>query len=193
MSANTPRLAAIATVLSVALLATACNGDDTTPPPTSSTTPPSTTTPPPPVSPSMAVPTLPATATGITVTSADAFARFYLTAIDHAAGTGDVSVLQKWADKGCISCNDLIQHYSSVYQAGGSLTGDFRSHNAKTASARLNGTKAADVTLQFTEGRHSIIPRKGASPTNYSGGASEWRMALLNQGGHWVTYEMEEK
>jgi hypothetical protein len=195
VSVRKPQLLATFSIgLTVGLLASGCGDKDiTTPTPSSSATSNSST---PSVTPSIATPTgptLPAAAKGITVTSADAFARFYLAAIDHAAGTGNVSLLKEWADKGCVSCNALIQHYSSVYKAGGSLSGDFRSRDAKTVSARLNGTKAADVSLRFIEGRHTIVPRKGASPTVYPGGPSEWRMALLNQGGKWVMYEMEEK
>lgn len=178
----------------VVILATAsCGSKDKpaaspTPGPSSSLPTPST----PPTSPAPA-PTPPATAAGITVTSADAFARFYLTAIDHAAATGDVTALRAWSDKGCISCTELIQHYSSIYKAGGSLTGDFRSADAKTSSIRLNGTKAADVTLQFTEGKQVVIPSAGAKPTPYAGGKSTWRLALLNRSGHWIMYEMKQQ
>ncbi|GAA1557681.1 hypothetical protein GCM10009789_08850 [Kribbella sancticallisti] len=163
-------------------------GGPATSPPSSSTLPPS------PPTPSVApAPTPPAAAAGITVTSADAFARFYLTAIDHAAATGDVTTLRTWSDKGCISCNKLIKHYTDVYGAGGSVTGNFRSTNAKTTSARLKDTKAADITLQFTEGRHTIVPSKGAKPTVFPGGQSQWQMALMNQSGHWVMYEMRDQ
>lgn len=192
---NSQLLATGAFGLVLGLLASGCGDKDITTPTPLPSAPSNSSTPS--VTPSTAQPaggpSLPTAAKGITVTSADAFARFYLAAIDHAAGTGNVSLLIKWADKGCLSCNELIQHYSSVYKAGGSLTGDFRSKDARTVSARLNGTKAADISLRFTEGRHTIVPRKGASPTVYPGGPSEWRMALLNQGGQWVMYEMEEK
>jgi hypothetical protein len=177
-----------------ALSATSCGGkDDTAKPPASPTVASSTPAPSTPANSPTPAPTPPAAATGITVTSADAFARFYLSAIDHAAATGDVSALRTWADKGCISCNKLIKYYASVYSSGGSVSGNVRTTNAKATSAQLNGTKAANVMLQFTEARHTIIPSKGAKPTVFPGGTSVWRMALLNQGGHWIMYEMKEQ
>jgi hypothetical protein len=138
-------------------------------------------------------PTPPATATGITVTSADAFARFYLTAIDHAAATGDVTALRTWADKGCLSCTELIQHYSTVYKAGGSLTGDFRSTNVQVDGVRLNGTKAAEVKLRSTEGKHVLKPSATGAPTTFPGETAKWTLTLANVSGHWVTYEMVQE
>lgn len=187
-----------AAVALIVLATASCGGKDDsadkpTPNSTQSTQAPSTPAPSTPSNSPTPVPTPPSTATGITITSADAFARFYLTAIDHAAATGDVTALRTWSDKGCISCNKLIKHYTAVYSAGGSITGNFRTTNAKTTSARLNGTKSADVTLQFAEGRHTITPSKDAKPTVFPGGPSQWRMALLNQGGRWIMYEMKDE
>ena len=138
-------------------------------------------------------PALPAAAEGITITSADAFARFYLQVIDYAAATGDVTLLVQSSDKGCISCDELSRHYSSVYKAGGSLTGDFRSRNVKSTGVRLNGTKAAEITLSSTEGRHTLKPSATAKPTLFTGEAVDWTLTLANQSGQWVMYEIVQK
>jgi hypothetical protein len=178
--------------LAIGLLASGCGDKNTTTPtpstPASTSTVPATSSTPTPTS-----PTLPAAAKGITITSADAFSRFYLQVIDYAAATGDITLLVQSSDKGCISCGELSRHYSSVYKAGGSLTGDFQSRNVKSTGVRLNGTKAAEITLRSTEGRHTLKPSATAKPTPFTGEAVDWTLTLANQSGQWVMYEIVQK
>jgi len=135
-------------------------------------------------------PTLPATAKGLTVSSADAFARFYLQAIDHAAGTGDVSVLQAWSDPGCVGCSDLATDFKTTYAKGGSLTGDFHSRNVRVISSRLIDDRSADVTLTSVEGRQIYRPSKSAPPTTYQGENATWKMSLAARSGTWTMFEV---
>lgn len=183
----------LAAVLTTALLTTACDNTTTTPPATSPTTAASTPAPSTPPKPTVAEPVLPAAAKGITVSSADAFARFYLQVIDYATATGQVGLLNRSSDKGCISCGQLSKLYGSIYKAGGSVTGDFRSNNVAISGVRLTGTKAAVVTLRSTAGRHIVKHSATAKPTTYTGETATWTLTLANASGQWVMYEMEQQ
>lgn len=174
------------------LVLVGCNGNSgATPPPTPPSESASPTRSPTPSRP--APPTLPPAAKGLTVESADAFTRFYLTLLDYAASTGDVAPLQSWSDKGCVGCGDLIRRYVAVFSAGGSYRGDYTIKNVATTSVRLNQTKAAEVKFRATIGRHAVLEKRGASPIVYPGETIRWRLALLARKGQWITYEMEDE
>jgi hypothetical protein len=137
-------------------------------------------------------PTMPAAAKGLTVSSADAFARFYLDALYHLQLTGDAAPMLQWAESGCIACKNLISYYKKTYAAGGSLTGDFKLRQVRVTAARLVNAHAADVRVSALGGRHTYVPKRGGKPTIYPGGATTWRFALAARDGQWIMYEMEQ-
>jgi hypothetical protein len=183
-------LVTIALCLSV-VLAPACNDNSgATPPPSPESTPPTTPTP----TPSKpAPPTLPPTAKGLTIQSAEAFTRFYLQLIDYAELTGDVQLPQRWSDKGCIGCSEVLDDYNRIFDAGGSVSGDSGFKNVVTTRIRLNGTTAAEVTIRATIGRHTVIEKRGASPIVYPGEEVRWTVTLAAKNGQWITFEIEDE
>lgn len=197
---RTPKLL-VATFLAatVVLSATACNDDKTSPPATTqsnpaSTTPPTTPATTTPTSPATPPPTIPAAATkGLTVTSAEAFARFYLAASDYMVATGDGRLVRQWADKACVACAGLATKYEQLYRAGGSVTGDSRTRILQVANVRLIRDDTAAVLIRGREGRQVETPRSGAKPTTYPGDAVTWDFTLAAASGHWVMYQMELK
>lgn len=198
------RKLAIATTTLCALLLPACHSNpQTTPPPstpptTPSTTSPTTPAPPtpstPPTTPKPQPPSIPPAATaGLTVTSAEAFARFYLTALDHLVATGDGALLRKWSDKGCTACSSFLSAYESTYENGGSVTGDFRTRIARIEEVRLIRGDTAAVLISATEGRQVWVKKAGERPTVLAGGPVTLDLTLASAGGHWTMFELVMK
>lgn len=189
------------TLLAVAL--TSCNSKDDnatteTPPTTPPTTASSATTPSspsiPPTQPKPPPPTIPPAATaGLTVTSAEAFARFYLTASDYMVATGNGDLVRQWADKACVACTGLATKYARVYRDGGSVVGDTTTRVLQLSSVRLIGDDTAAVLIKAREGRQTETVRAGAKPTTYPGDTFSWNFTLAASGGHWTMYSMELK
>jgi hypothetical protein len=178
-----PLLAALA-----ALTLSACHSDpDSTPPPsTPPTTPPTTptsSTPPKPPPPNIP----PAATAGLTVTSAEAFARFYLAALDHLVATGDGQPIGRWSMSSCETCKYLRDSYEKTYRSGGAITGSTRTEIAKVASVGLVGRDRAKVVFNAKVGSSVWKPSATASPTPLAGGDQRWDFYLTAQSGHWVT------
>jgi hypothetical protein len=181
-----PLLAALTT-----LTLSACHSDpDSTPPPSTPptsppTTPTSSTTPKPPP------PTIPPAATaGLTVTSAEAFARFYLAATDHLSATGDGRLVRRWALPTCSACRGLADAYEKTYRSGGAISGSTRTQVTRVLSVDLVGTDRAKVVFNAKIGASVLRPSATASPTPLSGGDQRWEFYLGSQGGHWMTYTL---
>lgn len=185
----------IGTAAACLLTVTACDGSEATPPPSpttsSSSTPPSTTPSTPTTTPKPPPPTMPpAASAGFTVSSAEAFARFYLAAREHAALTGDTTLMRKWAGKTCSLCTALASSYDKQYKDGGSITGDVHFKVSRVVRARLTGTNLAEVVLTGRVGRFVDVDTATAQPSVYPGGISTFRFALTRSDGHWLVYGM---
>jgi hypothetical protein len=192
----------VATLLAatVALTIPGCdNSDATTPPSTPQTSTPAsaspTTTPSTPnTSPKTPPPTIPAAATkGLTVTSAEAFARFYLAAVDYLLATGDAGLVRRWADRGCVACESMASRYSQIYKDGGAISGDFRVKILQVNEARLIQSDTAAVLIRASEGRQTEVARAGAKPKVLPGGPYTWDLTLAAANGRWAMFEMEQK
>ena len=184
-----PLLAALA-----ALTLSACHSDpDSTPPPsTPPTTPPTTptsSTPPKPPPPNIP----PAATAGLTVTSAEAFARFYLAASDYAEATGNTTLMRKWAYKSCKTCRAYAQTSEQTYRDGGSFAGQLGTRINRVAEARLVRHDTAVIVFEATVGRTQWRPNASATPTPFPGGSVIWDITLAADAGHWTMFEMELK
>lgn len=194
------KLAIGATTTLLALSLTACNNDsNTTPPPSpqptspqpSPTIPttPTPSTPPPTTKPKPPPPAIPPAATaGLTVTSAEAFARFYLAAIDHMAATGDSALVRQWSLPTCSACRGLADAYEATYGAGGRITGDTHTDVTRVVSVALVGKDRAEVVLSARAGRTVLQPNRSAGPTPLAGGAQRWDLYLGSKAGRWSTF-----
>ena len=197
------KLAIAATTLLTLTLPACNNNSDTsiqTPsPPTTSlistpTTPTPTTPSAPTITPKPPPPTIPPAATaGLTVTSAEAFARFYLTALDHLVATGDGSTARRWSDKGCTACNSFLSTYEATYKNGGSVTGDFRTRVVRVDEVRLIRRDTAAILIRASEGRQVWVKKAGERPTVLSGGSLTLDMTLAAANGRWTMYELVMK
>ena len=195
------KLAIAATTLLTLTLPACNNNSNTNPspsPPTTSLPPTPTPTTPtastPPTTPKPPPPTIPPAATaGLTVTSAEAFARFYLTALDHLVATGDGSAARRWSDKGCTACNSFLSTYEATYRNGGSVTGDFRTRVVRVDEVRLIRRDTAAVLITGSEGRQVWVKKAGETPTVLSGGSVTLDMTLAAANGRWTMFELVMK
>jgi hypothetical protein len=185
-------LPAVVAAACLLLTAAACNGDpDTQTSPTPTSTLPSTTTPSP-TKPTSTPPTIPPAATsGLTVTSAEAFARFYIAALDYAIATGDAGPMRQWAYKTCRTCRDYAKTYEQTYKSGGTVTGQLGTMITRVASVRLIKNDTAAVLLHAREGRTIWHKSAGAKPTTFPGGNIKWDLTLAETSGRWTMFEME--
>lgn len=195
---RTRRTLSVIAALGIVMPLAACNGDpeSTTPPstsgsrsasPTPSATTPSTTpkpTPPP-------IP--PAAINGLTVTSAEAFARFYLAAIDYAEETGDATLMRRYADRACTACSAIAKGHETTYKAGGAVTGDFQTRNIRATSVRLAGADTAALSVSGAEGLSQWRKSASADPISYPPHRVAWDLVLAAVGGHWTMFAMVRK
>jgi Family of unknown function (DUF6318) len=184
-----PALSALAATGLLLSLAACDDGDpqaSSTPPTVSTMLTPSAT----PTRP--APPTIPPAArNGLTVTSAEAFARFYISAMDYLVGTGDGSLARQWSEKGCAACKSLIDSYERLYKDGGSVTGDPLTRITSVKEVRLVREDTASVIFRAQEQPLVERSKAGASPTPYPGATFNWVFTLSASSGHWVMFEME--
>jgi hypothetical protein len=160
------RVALVACLGALLLSASSCSGDvepngtlPPTSPPTStgpSTSGPSTSTVPP-------APTLPAKATEDSSAGAEAFARFWLTALDYAYQSGDTRAMRSVGE--CRGCLALADSVDMVYENGGHIEGGrIRVRTSRTvqlvrgraALVRVNYSQADGVTF-FPDGRREEV------------------------------------
>jgi hypothetical protein len=182
-----PLLAALA-----ALTLSACHSDpdSTAPPSTPPTTPP--TTPTSSTTPKLPPPTIPSAATaGLTVTSAEAFARFYLAATDHLVATGDADLVRRWALPGCVACRAFANEYEKTYRSGGGITGSTQTQVTRVLSVELAGKDRAKVVFDTKIGPSVMRTSATASPEKLSGGDERWEFYLSSKAGHWLIFELK--
>lgn len=186
------QLSAVVAASCLLLTATACDND---PDAQSSTTPSSTpSSTPTPTKPTATPPTMPPAAqSGLTVTSAEAFARFYVAAMDYAAATGNTALLHKWAEKNCQNCRAIAEGYETTYRSGGSFTGQLGTRIVDTEEARLARKNTAIVAFKALSGR--VIWRKSATatPTVLPGDPTILDFTLVAAKNHWTVFELELK
>ena len=173
------------------LTATACDGDPDPQGSTPTSTPPSTPTPTPSKT-GVAPPTMPPAARGgFNVTSAEAFARFYVAAIDYAQATGDVRLMQQWQDpKRCVNCKSIATTYAQTYRNGGTVAGQLGTKIVQTTEARLIDDDIAVVKFKTHSGRTSWRKTAQSKPINLPGGAGDWEFALQIISGRWMMSEV---
>jgi hypothetical protein len=179
----------VAVIGACLLLVTACDGSEASPPPSASTstpTGPTTQAPSPPPTPSP--PAVPQAS--FTVSSAEAFARFYLQAKEYAALTGDTALLRQWANKTCSTCQGLAEGYEQQYKAGGSISGDVQLRIERVERVRLLGSDGAEVVVSGRVGRFVDIDHAKAKPKVYPGGRVRWRLGLTRSNGAWLMFGM---
>jgi hypothetical protein len=194
LNAQAQRLISAVVSVVLATLLTGCEGNSAGPVPSPESSTPnspgtatatSSTSPTGPTPPSM-----PVAAKGLTASSADAFARYFFEVLYYLQSTGDATLMQRWSDKGCIGCGELMKAYDA--KAGSTFQGDFKPKPGMTKSVRLNQTKAAEVVLDATVGAHQWRPHSGASPTPFTGGISRWDLTLQARNGQWILYEVDQ-
>lgn len=172
------------------LTSTACDGGpegqgSTTP----SSTPSATSTP---TKPTVTAPTIPPAAqSGLTVTAAEAFARFYVAVINYTEATGDAGPMRLWQQKGyCVNCTSIANTYEQTYRAGGTVTGQLGTRILSTKEARLIGKDTAVVTFDTFSGKTTWRKTAQAKPTNLPGGPADWEMTLAGVNGKWRMSEV---
>ncbi|HZO65757.1 MAG TPA: DUF6318 family protein [Kribbellaceae bacterium] len=194
---RTSQAMSIVAAVAMLTLLTACDGDpESMPPPSSSTSPSSTplSSATPSTTPKPTAPTVPPAATnGLTVTSAEAFARFYLQVLDHLEGTGDASLMRRWADPSCKSCRLLASTFEDVYKKGGAVTGDYQTVDVKVSEARLSGADTAFVRLSGSEGTSYWRKSSGSAPSTFAPHEVRWELTLAALEGHWAMFAMVKK
>lgn len=182
----------IALATFICLGSAGCDGSDTTPPSSAPTSPDTSVVTPTPTSTPKAVPpsTDPADTASFTVSSAEAFGRFFLKAREYAALTGDAALMRKWTNKTCNTCRTLADGYERQHKAGGSITGQVQFKATRVDRVRLVRNDAAEVVLTGRIGRFVDVDHKHATPKVYPGGVVTYQLALIWSDGRWRMYGM---
>jgi hypothetical protein len=157
--ANPPRLngvrinvALAAAVISLALTGCACSADDPPdPPPTSTSAAPTPTAP---------APTLPTTARADSPAGAEAFARYWLTALDYAYQTGNSQPLRNAGT--CQGCTALADSIDRVYSRGGYIEGG-RITILETKARRYTPGRPVEVEAYYAQANGTTVYGDGRS------------------------------
>jgi Family of unknown function (DUF6318) len=174
----------------VLAVATSCTGDASPSPlpspssPAASASPSPTPTPTATASPKPPSPTLPALARQDSTAGAEAFARFWLTALDYAYKTGDTDSLRSVGS--CAGCIGQANGIDKIYDSGGRIEGGMVRVIETSTVRRVRGS-AALVRVVYRQDRGRIIGADG----NVTSQAARPKLSLLftlaRQGGSWTT------
>lgn len=143
------------------LLLAGCGGDPKADPSPTPSTPPASTTP------SPTAPVMPAAASENSKAGAIAFVRYYIELINHAQATGDVGRLRAVEDAGCKSCTNGRKYLSTIYGAGGHISGG--TWTVQSATAQRSGENWA-VTVKGTFAPSDVFASSGAQAKHAQGG-----------------------
>jgi hypothetical protein len=137
-------------------------------------------------------PHLPAEAQGLTIASAEAFARFYFDqASNYLKRTGDGSVVRAWSEPSCGSCRDRLAYFAAVNGRARRLSGDYVWRSTQVRQVQLDGQRSAVVDVDSRTGVHAAVERRGARPVRFPGGISTFTMTLVARSGNWAVLDLE--
>jgi hypothetical protein len=137
-------------------------------------------------------PNLPAEAQGLTLASAEAFARYYFDqASNYLKRTGDPSAIRGWSEPSCGSCRHRITYFAFANGRNKRLTGDYLWRNTEVRQVQLNGTRSAVVEIESSTGANAAVERAGAAPVRYPGGLNTFTMTLVARSGNWAVLDLE--
>jgi hypothetical protein len=168
-------------VLAAVLLTVSCGGEQkgaAPPPPASASQPTAAPTPTPAATPF--------------VSSADqagafAFTRAYMSELEKAFGTGDLSEMAPYRRSSCTGCRELEQRVSMVYQSGGSIRGT--RIMVRQLLLGQSGPAFAKVTAVVENPASVTVNSQGASASNPPSTGSYF-LLLTRQDNHWVVDEL---
>lgn len=171
--------AAMATVLLLMGVTTACDNGPTPSPLPSVTTsaPPTSTTPSPPA--------MPTSATGRDTSAVKAFVRYWLSVFNYAANTGDTSTLIEISSPHCSSCKALIDGIAQTYAAGGHTFGDGWS------ATRLSVRDPAHITVRLLVADQEAQDSADAPIEHFKGGIRHAVLALDLTARGWLMLSIE--
>lgn len=166
------RLAAVALCLPL-LAAAACSGDDSTEPdgaPSSSSN-------------ASQAPTLRAEAKATSLDGAEAFARHWVEALNHASTSGDTTYLRTLG-MGCKACSAMADGIDELYVAGGRLeSSGWRVLKAHATPA--NAERTVVVRLRVLRPAEATYASKDAEPEFFEGGRQSYALQLVRGDGAW--------
>ncbi|WP_307863744.1 DUF6318 family protein [Kribbella aluminosa] len=128
---NRPTQALLACLATTTLLAACTNGSpeagqpNTAPPSTSSATSQATSSPSATSATPTGAPQRPKAATGLSLSAAESFVRYYVDLLNYASTTGDVAPMKSATSPACSQCKLYADYVSKVNAANGGLAGDY--------------------------------------------------------------------
>jgi Family of unknown function (DUF6318) len=149
-------------VVAVALVVAGCSGSDPEPSPipvvtTTGSSPTESPTPSP--TPTVVAPTLPAAARADTPAGAEAFARYWMTALDHASRSGETAALRALGT--CQTCVAQANGIDSFFASGGTVNGGV----IKVKSANVIRFVATAALVNVTYGQSAGRTTTGTGNT----------------------------
>ena len=169
-----------------------CSGDDPPPSPVPAAPSPSASPSPSPVgsvsptgstTPTATAPTLPAAARADTPAGAEAFARFWLTALDYAYKTGDTEPLRSAGTcRGCVAQANAI---ARQYESGGRIQGG-TVHISDSSAINHAAGSAALVRVDYRQDAGLLVSSDGTSKAQPAVPRASLLFTLGRRGGLWT-------
>lgn len=194
---NRPTRALLA-CLGATILLTACGqgspeaGHPNTAPPAASTavSTPATTAPPNPSAIASGAPRRPPAAVGLSLSAAEGFVRYYVSLLNYASTTGDVTPMMSATATICNQCKLYADYVAKVNAANGGLVGDyFERVNDVPDLFRGDGGRVGGYAA-VTIGAYTSKDSPSAKPVTSTVRKYKREFTLVDQQGSWVMAAM---
>lgn len=128
-------------------------------------------------------PELPSAARASDAAGAEAFARHWVDALNHASTSGDTTQLRALADD-CRACARMADGIDELYVSGGHLeSSGWRVLRAGVSPARATGSFV--VRLRILRPAEATYASADSQPTFFKGGRQSYALELVRGGGSW--------
>ena len=140
-------------------------------------------------SPNETGPTMPPEATTMDEASAEAFLRYFVSTINHAERTGDVTPLSEASDARCKSCQGIISTVEQLYADGGHLESNGWTVSGLTAYP--DGSADEPVIAARVRISSQRAYSADGSVRRFKGGMQKADFGLQWRGDHWTVKKFE--
>jgi hypothetical protein len=136
-------------------------------------------------------PARPPAAGGLTLTSAEAFVRYYVSLLNYASATGDTGPLLSASDSGCHQCRVYANYVGRINGANGGLSGDYLERVTDVPDLFRGKDGHLGGYAAVTIGSYTSKESPSAKPVTSTAQSFKRKFTLSPQQGAWIMYEME--
>ena len=133
---------------------------------------------------------IPAYATKTSVHGQEAFASYWVSAVNRATSTGNTKPMRALAAKSCTTCADFANTLEQIYAHGGHVeTKGWRVASVVPIAKQPKNNPGVQLNLKVTP--QVVYKTKGAKPRKYKGGKESFRFFMTRQDNRWLVQRLD--